>query len=63
MPGKWLLVSSVLDILIVSILATKGILMTAINPILIIGLIFIILAYLVIIDFLKIRFFSYLNIR
>lgn len=62
-PGKWLLLSSLLDIIIVSILAIKGILMTAISPMLIIGLGFLILIYLVIIDFLKVMTFSRFAIR
>ena len=63
MPGRWLILSSVLDILVVSILATQGILMAAIKPALIAELILVIIFYLSIIDFLKIRIFKFLNIH
>ncbi len=62
-PGKWLLLASLFDIVIVSILATRGILMTAINPLLIVELLAVIIVYLFLIDFVKIRIFSFLNLR
>ncbi len=63
LPGKWLILSSVLDISVVSILATQGILMTAIQPLLIVELLGIVIAYLIVVDFLKIRIFSYFNMH
>ncbi|MHB8347359.1 MAG: plasma-membrane proton-efflux P-type ATPase [Acidiferrobacterales bacterium] len=56
-PGRWLLLSSVADIVIVGILASRGVLMTAIAPGLVLGLLVVVTAYLVIADFLKIRIF------
>lgn len=63
LPGKWLMLSSLFDISIVSLLATQGILMTAISPVLIIELLLVIIVYLIAIDFLKIRVFSYFNVH
>lgn len=61
-PGKWLLLSSLLDIAVVSLLAINGILMAPIEAGLIIELAIAIIAYLFIIDFLKVRIFAYLNV-
>ncbi len=61
LPGKWLLFASAGDIIIVSILATQGILMATISPVLIVELLIVIIFYLFIIDFLKIRIFSALG--
>jgi H+-transporting ATPase len=62
-PGKWLILSSLLDISVVSILATCGILMAPIQSFLIVKLLIVVAVYLFIIDFLKIRIFSYFNVR
>lgn len=62
MPGKWLMISSLLDILLVSILAATGILMAAVSPLLIAALLIIVIGYLFIIDLLKVPMFSYLGI-
>ena len=56
-PSKWLMIATVLDILIVSVMASQGILMTAISPLLIGGLMVLVLTYLVALDFLKIYIF------
>lgn len=56
-PSKWLMIATVLDIVIVSIMASQGILMTAISTLLIGGLMVLVLAYLVVLDFLKIYIF------
>jgi H+-transporting ATPase len=58
-PGAWLLLSSVLDVLIVSVLATQGILMAPISPPLVGGLLGLIVLYLACLDFLKIRVVRY----
>jgi len=63
LPSRWLIVSSVFDIAIVTILATQGILMTAINFSLIVELITMVVIYLFCIDFIKIRLFSYFNVH
>ena len=62
-PGHWLLLSSAADIVIVSFLAVRGILMAAIAPALVAGILVLVLAYLVIADFLKIRVFRTLGWR
>ncbi len=61
-PGGWLIVASVVDILLISIFASQGILMAAINPLLILALLGIIVLYLFAIDFAKVRIFAYLKI-
>ena len=62
-PGHWLLLSSVADIVIVSLMASRGILMTAIAPGLILGLLVLVMAYLLAADYLKIRVFRALDWR
>lgn len=57
-PGKWMFVSSIVGVIIVSVLATQGILMAAIKPLLIASLLGIVLAYLVLVDFIKVQIFS-----
>jgi len=58
-PSKWLMIATVLDIAVVSVMASQGILMTAISPALIGGLMALVLAYMVALDFLKIHIFRY----
>ena len=53
-PGKWLLLSSVADIAVVSILATRGILMEAIRPQLVFTIMIACVCYLALTDFLKV---------
>lgn len=60
-PGRWLVLASVLDIALVSVLATQGILMTAISPAVVGGLLVVVVLYLVAVDFLKIRIFRYFS--
>lgn len=57
-PGRWLMVASVLDILVVCMLSTKGILMTAIPVALVGGLLATVLGYLFAMDLVKIRIFQ-----
>ncbi|MHB0986076.1 MAG: plasma-membrane proton-efflux P-type ATPase [Sulfuricella sp.] len=57
MPSRWLLLASALDILVVGILATQGILMAAIPLALVAGLMILVFGYLIAVDFLKIRIF------
>ncbi len=54
-PSRWLLASSVLDVIFVSVLAVEGILMAAIGPALVASLFLGVVAYLTLVDFLKIR--------
>ncbi len=58
-PGPWLLIATLADIAVVGILATQGILMTAIPMRLVTGLIVLVLIYLVAVDFIKIRVFRH----
>lgn len=58
LPSKWLIASSLLDILIVIILATKGIMMAAISPLLIIVLLAIVIIYLLFVDLIKVKCWS-----
>ena len=60
-PSNWLFFVTFVDILIVSLMAIFGILLAPINPILILLLFMGTACYLFLIDFLKIRVFSYLN--
>jgi len=54
-PGRWLLISSVLDVCAVSVLAALGILMAPIPVSLIAATAMAILLYLVVVDFIKVR--------
>ncbi len=56
-PSRWLMLATLLDIAVVSAMASRGILMTAISPALIAGLLAVAMAYLVALDFLKIVIF------
>lgn len=58
MPSAWMITCSLLDVAIVSVMAIKGILMTAININLIFGLIAIVAVYFVFLDFIKIKIFK-----
>jgi H+-transporting ATPase len=62
-PSAWLFVSTILAVLVVSVFAICGILMTALAPALVIGILFITMLYLLGIDFLKIRIFRYFGMR
>jgi H+-transporting ATPase len=62
LPSQWLILSTVVDIVIVSLLATQGILMVAISPILVAGLFVAVAVYLIGLDFLKIAVFRYMDI-
>lgn len=53
-PGKWLLLSSAADIVVVGILASRGILMQAITPKILFGVLISCAFYLAAIDFVKI---------
>jgi len=59
LPSRWLLLASLLDIVIVSILSTQGIFMAAIPLWLVSGLMSLVLAYLIAVDFIKIRVFQH----
>jgi len=61
-PSRWLLISTVLDVVAVSVMAGGGILMTAIDPVLIAGLLALAMVYLVATDALKICIFRYFGL-
>ena len=62
-PGHWLLLSSVADVAVVSVLAALGVLMAPVSPIFIFGLITLVAIHFVLLDFLKSRLFLYLDLR
>jgi len=59
MPSRWLLLASLLDIAVILVLSTQGILMAAIPLWLAMGLLALVLVYLLGVDFIKIRVFRY----
>jgi H+-transporting ATPase len=61
-PSRWLLLASVLDIIVVSVLAIEGVLMAPVSPVLVIGLLATVLNYLVLVDLVKVRLFRNLDI-
>ncbi len=62
-PSRWLVVSSCADIAVVSFMASKGILMAAISPTLILGLLAVVLFFLILVDCFKVWLFTRLDIR
>jgi H+-transporting ATPase len=62
-PSGRLVLSSCADIVVVGLLATKGILMAAISPVLIAELLAVVLAFLTLVDFLKVRILNSLGIH
>jgi hypothetical protein len=56
-PSRWLVLSSCADILIGGFLASRGILMAAIGPVLITGLWALVVIFPTLADFLRIRIF------
>ena len=58
-----MLIASLLDIVIVFVFATRGILMTAISIGLVVGLVALVLVYLVAVDSIKIRVFRYFGFQ
>jgi len=62
-PSPWLMTSSVADILVVSFMATKGILMAPVSPALVAALFVTVLLYLLLVDQAKVEIFRWLQIR
>lgn len=56
-PSRWLVGSSIADLAVVALLATKGILMAPVNPMLIAGLLAGVAAYMLVLDQLKVLIF------
>lgn len=63
MPGKWMLIGSSLDILVVGFLATQGILMTPIPFMLVAELLSAIIIYIILLDLIKVPIFTGLNLN
>ena len=61
-PSRWLIVASAADIVIVSALAVHGVLMAAVSPVLVAGLMATVAVYLTVLDFAKIRLFRRVGI-
>jgi H+-transporting ATPase len=62
-PSRWLLLASVLDIVVVGVLATEGVLMAPLSPVIVIGLLATVLLYLVLLDIVKVRLFRSLEMH
>ena len=54
-PSRWLLAASVTDLALVTLLAVRGILMTAVDPRLVLALLALVTVYLALVDFAKVR--------
>lgn len=62
-PSRWLILSSVADVGIVSLLAIWGLLMAPLAPIVVGGLLLVVSLYLLGVDFLKIRIFQHFGVH
>lgn len=62
-PSHWLMVGSAADLFIVSLFATKGILMAALRWSLVLSLLFVMVAFTFFVDSLKLRIFGYFGAR
>jgi H+-transporting ATPase len=63
LPSKWMIIGTSVDILVVGILATQGILMAPISPALVVEVLGVIAAYLILLDFIKVPVFSRLRLN
>jgi len=61
-PSPWMLLSSGADILIVSALATRGVLMAPLPLLLVVGLLGAVMFYLFVVDYLKVQIFKYFGV-
>ena len=62
-PSGWLLASSAADLVIVTVMATAGILMTPVSVTLIVSLLVVVAAYLLVLDQLKVQVFRRLAVK
>ena len=62
-PSGWLLLSSLLDVIVVSLLATAGILMAPISVKLVAGTLGIVILYLLVLDILKVQVFKRMDLQ
>jgi H+-transporting ATPase len=58
-PGHWLVLSSVADVVVVSLLSTGGILMAPVSPLAVLALLALVGVYLLLLDILKTRLFRW----
>ncbi len=63
LPSKWMLIGTSVDILVVGLLATQGILMAPIAFSLVAEVLAVIVVYLIFLDFIKVPVFSRLNLN
>jgi H+-transporting ATPase len=63
LPSQWLMLSTLVDVILVSLLATRGILVPAIKPVLVLGLLMAVAVYVFALDFLKIFTFKYFDLH
>ncbi|MGH9680261.1 MAG: HAD-IC family P-type ATPase, partial [Candidatus Acidiferrales bacterium] len=63
LPSRWLIASSVADVVVVSLMATGGILMAPISWSLVGSLFAVVLVFLLIVDALKVRVFRHFGVR
>jgi H+-transporting ATPase len=63
LPSRWMLVASLADIIIVSVLATQGLLMAAVPVNLVAIVLVTVLVYMILIDFFKIWVFKRFQVR
>ena len=61
-PGRWLLTASVVDIVVVGVMAVRGLLMAPLALTLILELLAVVAAFLVALDFVKVRVFQRVDI-
>ncbi|HMD90485.1 MAG TPA: plasma-membrane proton-efflux P-type ATPase [Anaerolineaceae bacterium] len=62
-PGQWMMLATILDFILVGFLATQGILMIAIPLSLVLFTLVVILLFLVLLDFWKVRLFKSLKVE
>jgi H+-transporting ATPase len=62
-PSRWLIASSLIDLAVVTVMATTGVLMTPVGLTLVIGVLIVVAAYLVVLDQLKVQAFRRLAIQ
>jgi len=62
-PSRWLVLSSIADVMAISVMAAKGVLMAAIPWPLIVSLLVVVLVFLFLVDSLKIRIFRHFSVR
>jgi H+-transporting ATPase len=63
LPSRWLILSSAADVVVVSLMATSGILMAPISWSLVASLLAIVLVFLFVIDGLKVHVFGFFGVR